>query len=259
MERKNIPRKILIQPKAYVESKKLLKKLIDRNKNIFKIQLNENSIFSINKVYIFFLINIYLQFVGGEKLKKSYLIILCLILVFLSMLCVSAGFWDDFFSGSSNDNAKFMDVGTSDNFSTDWYDVALTVKRDTAGTNISNKASSNSSGFHIANKPDTPSKSFSNTQDWDSPFTVEFDVISCNNKSNTIQLYDGDNELRRSFSQLKIVDGSHVKFTSDGSSVVFNVDQNDPITVKCPLNSKSRIGFCIVPNGDLKYKNFWIY
>lgn len=180
-------------------------------------------------------------------------------LVFSSMLCVSAGFLDDFFSGSSDNNPKFMDVGTADNFSTDWYDVGLTVHRDTAGTNISNKASSNSSAYHIVNKPDTSSKSFSNTLDWDNPFTVEFDVISCNNNSNIIQLYDGSNEIRKSFSQLKIVDGSHVKFTSDGSSVVFNVDKNDPVTVKSPLNSKSRIGFCIVPGGDLKYKNFMVY
>lgn len=186
------------------------------------------------------------------------MIFLCLI-VFSSMFCVSASFLDDFFSDSSGDDVKFMDVGTSDNFSSEWYDVGLTVHRDSAGTNISNPALSNSSAFHIANKPNTPSKSFSNMLDWDSPFTVEFDVISSNNNSNIIQLYDGDNELRKSFSQLKIVDGSHVKCVSDGSSVVFNVDNNDPVTVKFPLDSKSRIGFCIVPDGELKYKNFMIY
>lgn len=193
-------------------------------------------------------------------MKKKYVIIMSLIILILSISFVSAGLFDGFFEDDNQDiSMKFEDIGTSKNYSKDWYDVAMNVSRDSVGTTLINAYADESTAYHFANMPGTPSKSFDDVLDWDSPFTVEFDIISSNNDSNFIQLYDGSKEVRKAFSQLKIVDGSHIKITSDGSSVVFNVDDNKPIKEDISLSSKSRIGLCLVKDGSLKYNNFVIY
>lgn len=194
-------------------------------------------------------------------MNKKYIIILSFIIFLLGTSVVSAGFLDDFFGNGDNQdtNKKFEDIGTSKNYSKDWYDISLNVSRDAVGTTLINTYTVDNTAYHFANMPGTSSKSFDDVMDWETPFTVEFDVVSSNDTSNFIQIYDGSHEVRKAFSQLKIVEGSHVKITSDNSSVVFNIDDNGAIKENVTLSAKSRIGLCLVKDGSLKYKNFVIY
>ena len=164
------------------------------------------------------------------NMKKIIFMILCLILIILTMFTVNAGFFDGFFSDNNEKiETKFLDVGTVDNYSKDWYDVALTIKRDSVGTIISNNNHSDEKAYHFVNKPDTSAKTFKDALDWKPPFTVEFDIISTNNANNFIQLYDESNEIIKTFKQIHLVNGSHVKIVSDDSSVKFIVDNHDPV------------------------------
>lgn len=196
-------------------------------------------------------------------LKTKHIIILILILILLIsfVFFINAGFFNALHneSNDNNSNIKFEDIGTENNYSKDWYDVGMDVKRDSAGTTLSNNYNSDTTAYYFANKPNSTTNSFYNVMDWDCPFTIEFDIVNSNNDSNFIQIYDGSHEIRKTFGQLKIIDGSHVKIEANDTFITFSVDNNKPIKVKNDLTTSSRFGFCIMKDGSLKYKNFKIY
>lgn len=118
----------------------------------------------------------------------------------------------------------------------------MNVSRDAVGTTLINSQVDDATAYHFANMPSTPLKSFKDVMEWETLFTVEFDVVSSNNASNFIQIYGGGfHEVRKVFSQLKFVEGLHVKITSDGSSVVFNVGDNNHIIDNTTLSSNQEL------------------
>lgn len=184
-------------------------------------------------------------------MKKKYILISCLILVFLTLPCISAGFLDDFFGDNTN-NVNFTDIGTSENSSSDWFILKNVVKTVTEnGTYIS---SNGDSGIY-ANKPGS-SSGWNESFDWSTPFTIEFDILNWNGTA-SIRIINSNADASHTFKELGIKNGSHVKIVSNDNDITYYVDGKQVDS----LNSKftdAQIGLRLV-NSTVFYKNFKIY
>lgn len=182
------------------------------------------------------------------------------------MICISnvnAGFFDGFFSEDSNDsddnNVMFVDMGIEGNKSSDWHFLKnLNVSVTDKGTTLVNKGDGNA--FYTVNKPSTSMGNLTDLVEWDAPYTIEFDLVSCDNGSG-ILITDGDNGISKTFEQLGVKSNSHIKIVNDGSAVNYYINGvNDPIyTYSEKSVNHSAIRFVIPQDTRLTYKNFTIY
>lgn len=189
-------------------------------------------------------------------LKKIHILLLSVILiVFLCMSCISAGFFDGFFGEDTKDSeikSEFIDVGTSLNSSSDWLVLRNVSKNiDENGTTISAEGDS---GVY-ANKPST-SIGWNETYVWSTPFTIEFDTLKWSGDP-SIRIAEGNNEIRKSFDELNISNGSHVKIISNTSDLTYIVD-GKVVDKKEKSLTNAQIGFRLI-NATVEYKNFKIY
>ena len=121
------------------------------------------------------------------------------------------------------------------------------------GTVITNSSSSNV--YYLANTGDS-----SDEYDFIPSYVMEFDIVSATgtlgNQYITLLEYQGSPK-NKSLSSLSISDNCHLKVTVTGTQVIYQKDDNTPIT-ETYSTSKTRIGL-ILNNTTLKYKNFVIY
>jgi len=121
------------------------------------------------------------------------------------------------------------------------------------GTVITNSSSSNA--YYLANTGDS-----SDEYDFIPPYVCEFDIVSVTgnlgSQNITILQYQGS-AINKTFSNLSITDGCHMKITVNGTQVIYQKDDNTPIT-ESYTSTKTRIGI-ILNNATLKYKDFKIY
>lgn len=176
---------------------------------------------------------------------------------------VSAGFLDGFFSEDSNssddNNVLFSDMGIKGNNSSDWHFLkSLKVSVTDKGTTLVNKGEGNT--FYTVNKPSTSMENLTDLIEWDAPYTIEFDLISCDNSSG-ILITDGVNGISKTFEQLGVTSNSHIKIVNEGSTVNYYVNGvNDPVyTYNEKSVNQSAIRFVIPQDASLSYKNFTIY
>lgn len=192
----------------------------------------------------------------GGNLKKLGIIILSLIILLLSMSCISAGLLDGFFGDdpkeSDSNNVTFLDIGTSKNCSSEWLvlkNVSKTVTE--KGTIIS---TSDDKGAY-ANKPGT-SLNWDDTFEWSSPFTIEFDILDYNG-SPFIRIKDDSTDATKGFDELGINNGSHVKIVSNDNGISYIVDGKN-VESRSGKFTDAQIGFRLI-DATVEYKNFKIY
>lgn len=192
-------------------------------------------------------------------MKKKYIFIFSILIFLICVNTINAGFFDGFFSEDSKDSEpKFSDIGVAGNTNSNWYYLKnLNVSITDNGTILKNNGNENA--FYAANKPSTPMDDTNDLFDWNSPYTVEFDVVS--DKGASIQIFDKNNSTSRTFKQLGITSNSHVKIVNNGTAVGYYINGvNNPVfTYNDHSFDKSAIRFVIPPQSSLIYKNFTIY
>lgn len=100
-----------------------------------------------------------------------------------------------------------------------------------------------------ANKPGTTTDVY----DWNSPYIVEFDIISSNGSGKYIQFYSSTTTENFVNDLL----AGHYKITYDGTT--FTVDKDGVITTSAKNIPSARIGFVVYTNSSVKFKDFKIY
>lgn len=133
----------------------------------------------------------------------------------------------------------------------------VTESADSTGTTVT-CANSSSQRLYFANK--TGSSTGSN-YDWESyNLVAEMDIINgSGNISFTIS--DGSCSITRSFSQLHLTNGGHLRVVCDGSKVEFFVDNATQPVYSATSNFSGLVGaqFALPNNTSFKYKNFYLY
>lgn len=159
---------------------------------------------------------------------------------------IDCGFYDDGITSTSN------------GFIFNTTDIQLNV--DTVGktgTTVSN-VSSTTGRTYWANKKGTPSTV---DLDWDYPVAIECDIL---NGSSAVAFQFGrqsDNQIAsRTFTQLGLINGGHLKVTFDGTNVKYFVNSETPLfTVPLSISGLCAVRFYCPASSTFKYKNFMIY
>jgi len=156
---------------------------------------------------------------------------------------IDCGFYDDGITSTSN------------GFIFNTTDIQLNV--DGTGTTVTNSSSS-AGRTYWANKKDTASTV---ELDWDYPVAIECDIL---NGSSVVAFQFGrqsDNQVAsRTFTQLGLTNGGHLKVTFDGTNVKYFVNSETPLfTVPLSISGLSAVRFYCPASSTFKYKNFMIY
>lgn len=183
-------------------------------------------------------------------MKKIYLVIILIIsLILIGFICLNTGLFNTLMA---NENT-FNDMGIRSNSSDEWLILHNVTKTITDNGTI---LSSTSDSGAYANKPST-SMSWDDTFEWSSPFTIEFNLISWNGKP-SMRIVDADHDAGKSFGELGIRNGSHIKIISKDDSIEYIINGNSTYKTSCPSFKNAQIGFRLI-NSTIEYKNFKIY
>lgn len=149
-------------------------------------------------------------------------------------------------------DALFYDDGSNTNY----YNVS---SRTTISVSEDIKTLSNSSGstaqYYAVPKGTTPSSS--TILAYNTPLVIELDLIEYDGAS-YIQVSDGTNNFYRSWSNLRVNGGEHLRFEiNDGSQMIY-VDDNLVYTATNSFSTVS-IRFNLGNNTSMKFSNFVIY
>lgn len=186
-------------------------------------------------------------------MKKQKTILIGIVLLILIIALVNFAFIDDFFSNSNKDNQNFIDIGISNNHSTDWYVLPNVTKTVTDnGTSVSSEVD----GGIYANKADTSKDSWNALYEWSSPFTIEFDVAS-REGTPIIRISNETVDMSKSFDELNITNGTHIKIVSTDNNFTYIINGKSLSTTNNTLKN-AQIGFKL-NNATVVYNNFKIY
>lgn len=98
--------------------------------------------------------------------------------------------------------------------------------------------------------------STSDLYDFTAPFVLEFDIVEFTGTCGVQIVQTGESGLIKLFNALGITGACHLKITANGSQVIYQVDDNVPITETYTI-TKARLSL-LINNGTVKYKNFRI-
>ena len=163
--------------------------------------------------------------------------------------------YDDLSDDCTVTNALFYDDMVSTPASDTWVDGGNISSRDSTGTLLNNTTGSNQ--FYRCNKHNT---STSDYYDWDSPFVIEYDVVSINNPTSiNSYIYDSSNDATiKTFNAIGATNGCHVKITYDGNVLKYIVDDVERQSISITTTNKFQIAFRLGNNSDIKIKDFMI-
>lgn len=154
-------------------------------------------------------------------------------------------------------DCEFYNSGVGQTGDASFYNPSnITVDMQSDGTLLTQSANSNA--LYYANLDST-----SDLYDFEAPFCMEFDAISHSIDSNAsdgcgIHLTEKNKSSKyKAFASLNTTSNNHIKVTVDGTNVIYQVDNNTPITEEYST-TKVRVAF-LLNNATLKFKNFMIY
>ena len=155
-------------------------------------------------------------------------------------------------------NHQFKDIATADNHNSNGFSYNSTyivTNYGDIGTIVSNTDTSESTRVYSAIKPNATYAS------WNSPITVEVDIVEVNGDNVRFQLYqDGNNSSTLILKNYGFTNGGHLKCTYDGTTVSYYKDNNStPILTGERTLSNFQVRFSFIGTEWLEYKNFIIY
>lgn len=98
----------------------------------------------------------------------------------------------------------------------------------------------------------------SNPIDWNSPVCIELDIGNLNSSDGGIQIYDGNNNCSRTFTQLEINGNNHIKIVVESDRIRYYVDGVEKTNYGYDLTIGTfRVG--LRGTGMITFKDFMIY
>ena len=153
----------------------------------------------------------------------------------------------------------FHDKGLSSDYYDGWgYSTSyITVERQGTGTLVGNTDTTTARGYW----PNKPGTSGGVSEDWSDSLTIECDIVSTDGNG-AFQLLQGDsNAVSRTFSQLGLTSGGHLKVVYDGTQVAYYVNGSSTATYTATktFDGLFSIRFILSAESSLVYKDFIVY